>query len=137
MKHILAILVLSFGLCTGCAKQVAAPVPGQTNSADAVAFRVAADAQAALSSIKTWEQCADAQFPLTVTVDGNAEVCDPKAGPFPAKLIPLLNVAISSYNRLEELGQAFHAGTNTDQAGLQSAETTLQNDVSAVLAGGK
>lgn len=135
MKKALAIFALL--VCVGCAKQVVAPVPGQTNSADAVAFRVAADAQAALHSIKTWEECAAANFPQTLSIDGTPEPCDPAAGPFPPKLVPLLNVAITSYKTLEQLGQAFHDGTNTDQPALEAAETKLQSDVSAVLAGGK
>jgi len=138
MKKIFAMLVLLV-FTVGCAKTVTVPVPGSTGTPDAIAFRVAADAQAALNSIKTWEQCADAQFPVTVVVDGNAQVCDPKAGPFPASAVPLLNSAITAYNDLVAAGKAFHDGTSTDATGLQSLETNLQNNVSAAIgaAGGK
>lgn len=136
-KKLLVILALALSM-TGCAKNVVtAPVPGSTGTPDAIAFRVAADAQAALHSIKTWEQCARENFPQSISLDGTLEPCDPSAGAFPAKLIPLLNEAITSYNTLEALGHAFHDGTSTDQAGLAAAETKLQSDVSTVLAGGK
>jgi hypothetical protein len=140
MKHTLAILALTFGLCTGCAKNVVvAPVPGSTGTPDAIAFRIAADAQAALHSIKTWEQCSAASFPQTIMVDTTLEPCDPKAGPFPASAVPLLNGAITAYNDLVAAGKAFHDGTTTDATGLQALETQLQNNVSAAIgaAGGK
>lgn len=139
-KKMLAFVLLTFGLCTGCAKNVVtAPVPGSTGTPDATAFRVLADAQAALHSIKTWEQCAAAKFPQTIAIDGTVEPCDASAGTFPAAAVPLLNTAIQSYNDLEKLGQAFHAGTNTDQAGLQAAESKLSTDVTNVVtkAGGR
>lgn len=133
-KNLLAILALAI-LMTGCAKNVVtAPVPGSTGTPDAIAFRVAADAQAALHSIKTWEQCAAANFPLTIDVDGNTQVCDAAAGPFPAKAVPALNAALTAYNDLVAAGKAFHAGTSIDATGLQALESQLQNNVSAVLA---
>jgi hypothetical protein len=136
MNKKLALLLLVCSLAVGCAKQVSAPVPGSTGTPDAIAFRVAADAQAALHSIKTWATCSAKNFPVTVDVDGAPAICDPTSGPFPAKMIPLLNTAITSYNTLQALGHAYHDGTNTDQAALQAAESKLQSDVSVVIAAG-
>lgn len=140
MKNKLALLLLVCSLTVGCAKNVVtAPVPGSTNSADATAFRVAADAQAAIHSVKIWALCSAANFPPTTGVDGNTEACDPNSGTFPAQFKPYLNAAINSYNLLESAGQAFHAAGSTDDTALQAAEVQLQNDVTTLVTkiGGK
>jgi len=132
MKRLIAILAIA--LCTaGCAKKATAPVPGSTSTADATAFRVLADAQAALHSVKTWQQCSAHNFPASVDIDGKNEPCDPTAGQFPDKFKPPLNQAINSYNVLSGLAKAVHDGTSTDAAALKAAEDKLTGDVSTLL----
>lgn len=142
MKKFLCILLL-LGL-TGCAKKVVSPpVPGSINSLDAFAFRVLSDAQAALTPVKVWEQCSALSIPtaatVTITVDGNVQVCDPSADPFPAKFKPVLNDAINAYNSAQTIAKAYHDGLSPDTTALQTSLTTLGNSVGTMLStiGGK
>lgn len=129
----LPLILLALLLCAGCAKKASAPVPGSTSQADAVAFRVLADAQAALHSVKTWQQCSAHSFPASVDIDGTNEPCDASAGEFPDKFKPPLNTAIASYNTLSGIAKAVHDGTSTDTAALKSAEDKLTSDVSNLI----
>lgn len=139
MRRFLLPILLSLALA-GCAHKAAqAPVPGSVDALDAYAYRAVSDAQAAITSVKTWQQCAAANFPPTVNVDGAAEKCDATAGPFPAAAKPLLNTAIHSYDVAQAAGQAYHAGASKDAQGLAQALTTLGIDISNLLTktGGK
>jgi outer membrane murein-binding lipoprotein Lpp len=132
MKRITLVL-LALLLCAGCAKKATAPVPGSTSTADATAFRVLADAQAALHSVKTWQQCSVHNFPAAVDIDGASEPCDQSAGQFPDKYKAPLNTAINSYSALAGIAKAVHDGTSTDTAALKAAEDKLTNDVSTLI----
>lgn len=132
MKWLLPI-VLVLGLA-GCHPKATAPVPGTINTFDAFAARTLGDAQAALLGAKTWELCSDAQFPPTVSYDGNTYVCDSTAGTFPAAGRPVLFKAETSYNVALAAAQAYHAGASSDTAGLTQALTTLGVDIGNMLA---
>lgn len=138
IKVLLLALVMAWG--AGCAKKAAtAPVPGSINAFDAYAYRSLADAQAALHSVKTWEQCAAANFPTTVTVDGNAELCDAAAGAFPNNGKAPLNAAINAYNIAQAAAKAYHAGATQDTTALAADLTQLGSAVATMLSqtGGK
>jgi len=140
MKKMMVVTLLALAVMPGCArKTVTAPVPGSINTLDAYAFRTLADASAAISSVKLWQQCSAASFPPTVVVDGNSQVCDPKAGSFPDADKEYLNTAIRSYNVAESAGQAYHAGASNDTTALSAALTQLGVDVANLLSrtGGK
>jgi hypothetical protein len=141
---ILLTLLLSASL--GCSKKVVTsttppptPVPGSTSALDAYAFRVLDDAQAALLSLKVWELCSLNSFPMTVVVDGNTQVCDPKSGPFPPQFKQPLNDAITAEQTTAALARAYHAGTSSDGAGLSAAITQLETSITNLLSaiGGK
>lgn len=142
MKRITVLLfalTLSCALMVGCPKAaVKAAVPGSTSDLDAKAFRVIADAQAAMHSIKTWEQCSAANFPATIDVDGTAEPCDSNAGVFPPKYVPALNIAINAYNDAAVAGKAYHDSAG-DPVVLQQKLDALQTSVGTLLntTGGK
>lgn len=131
MRILLLLLAVTL---TGCAKKtVTAPVPGSINTVDAYAFRSLADAQAALHSVKTWEQCSAQSFPMTVTVDGNAEVCDPKAGTFPPSGKQPLNDAINAYNIAQAAAKAYHSGATQDATVLTADLTALSTFIANLL----
>lgn len=138
-KLFAVLLVTLLVLAGGCKKTVQAPVPGSINSIDAYAFRVTADAGAAIHSVKTWEVCSDASFPPTVTFDNVTEKCDPTATTFPAAARPFLLKAEQSYNLALDSGKAYHAGGSNDATGLTAALTQLSTDIANMLtkAGGK
>lgn len=99
-----------------CHKTVVAPVPGQLNTFDAYAFRVLADAQAALESFKA---SPSAQTPAVKTV---------------------LNQAIADYNIAEVTYKAWHASGGTgDTAPVAAAIGKVQGDIAGVASqtGGK
>lgn len=127
------ILLLALSL-VGCHKAaVTVPVPGSINTVDAYAYRSVSDAQAALTSVKTWEQCSVMQFPPTVTVDGVVAVCDPAAGPFPAAYKGVLDDAINAYNVAQAAAKAYHAGAISDTTALTAAITQLTSSIAAML----
>ena len=140
-RHIVIVPLLSLMfLAMGCHKNVAtAPVPGSINTLDSWAYRIVADASASIHSVKTWEQCTVANFPPTVTIDGNAEVCDAKAGQFPAQYKPQLNMAITALNTAAAAGKAYHSGASQDTAGLTAAVNQLSTAVTQLVSqiGGK
>jgi hypothetical protein len=124
----------------GCAKKpLVAPVPGAVDTVDAWAFRIVSDSQAALHSVKTWQQCTVHGFPPSVLVDLTSQTCDIKTGPFPTSATPALNDAIEAYNLAEAAGQAYHSGRSADIAGLTSAVNQLSQAISSLLSktGGK
>lgn len=130
-------LLVTFAACivlTACAKKpVQAPVPGSINSLDAWSYRIISDSQASIHSIKIWEECSAASFPITVTVDGTTEVCDPKAGTFPVQYKPQLNLAIQAENTASAAGKAYHSGASNDANGLTSAVTQLTQAISQLM----
>lgn len=141
MKIAVVLLAVSLGMgCTGCAKKAAtAPVPGSINALDAYAFRSLADAQAALHSVKSWEECSVHSFPASVDIDGTAEPCDSKAGAFPEQYKTYLNTAINSYNVTQGVAKAYHDGGAQDGAALTQDLAQLGTDIATMLAktGGK
>ena len=109
-------LVVVLALTVGCAKHVTAPVPGQLNTFDAYAYRVLADAQAALESFKA---SPSAQMPAVK---------------------PILNQAITDYNIGEAAYQAWHAAGGTGEtAPVSAAISKVQSDIAGIAAqtGGK
>jgi len=118
MKQFLLIVVVAIAMgVTGCAtKAVVAPVPGQINTFDAYAFRVLADAQAAINAFK-------------------ADVQSGKVTETPA-IKAALNQAITDYDAAEAAYQIWHA---TGGAGSTAALTVqinkLPTDI-AITAGG-
>lgn len=135
MKIAVVLLAVSIGMgCTGCAKKAAtAPVPGSINSLDAYAFRSVADAQAAIHSVKTWEQCSAHSFPASVDIDGTAEPCDSKAGAFPEQHKSYLNTAINAYNVASGAAKAYHDGGGQNAAALTQDLAQLGNDIATLL----
>lgn len=130
---LVTILILSLGL-VGCHKAtVTAPVPGAVNTLDSWAFRVVSDSEAAITSVKVWEQCATSGNPQTVVVDGATKPCDPSAGPFPMQYKPQLNEAITAVNLAAAAGKAYHSGASKDTAGLTSAVNQAANAVTNLL----
>jgi hypothetical protein len=126
--------VLLFALLlAGCHKQVTAPVPGSINTIDAYAFRAISDAQAVVTSFKTWEACSDQKFPASVTFDGATWPCDPGAGAFPARMRPLLYQSETAYNVALAAGQAYHSGASNDANGLENALNSLSQAITALL----
>lgn len=120
MKRISWILLfLSLVILAGCATKAAqAPVPGQINSFDATSFRVLADVQAAIDSVKN----------------------DAQTTPLTAAQKTVLNQAISDYNLAEASWQAYHAGATNDTAALTAAINSLVADIAAItnqIRGGK
>lgn len=121
MKRWMVCLILSIGLLTGCAakKTSTAPIPGSINSFDATTYRVLADAQAAINSIKG--DLATGKLQETPTL---------KAA---------LNQVIQDYNAANALYQAYHASAGaTSQTEVQTATNKLQVDTASMtaLAGG-
>ena len=138
MKKFAVLVLLLISL--GCHKTVTAPVPGSVDALDAYAFRVVSDAQAALTSVKTWEQCSEKAFPPTVNIDGTDQKCDPSSGTFPAGGKEYLNTAIKAYNIAQSAGQAYHSGASKDGSGLTVALNQLSTAVGTMLSktgGGK
>ncbi len=139
MRNLWLIPLLLLG-SLGCAKKpVTAPVPGAIDTVDSWAFRVVSDSQAALHSVKTWQQCTVMGFPTTLSIDGKTEICDPKAGIFPSTATQDLNTAIQAYNVAEAAGQAYHSGRSADITGLTTAVNHLAQAISSLLSktGGK
>ena len=140
MKRII-VVVFALLLTVSCAvkNKPSTPVPGQVDAFDAYAFRIIADAQAAIHSIKTWQVCTVQNFPTTVSLDNTVEVCDPSNGKFKDEWKIYLNTAITSYNKAQAAGKAYHAGMSGDQAALQQALNDLNSNVSVMLTktGGK
>lgn len=122
-KLALLSIFLALPLMFGCAKKVAAPVPGTINTFDAYAARVIGDAQAALIATKNWEFCSDQNFPATVSFDNQILPCDASAGPFPKAGRPYLFKAELSYNVALSAAKAYHSGASGDTSGLTAALT--------------
>ncbi len=113
-------VVVTLALAMGCHKTVTAPVPGQLNTFDAYAYRVLADAQAAINSFKASIQ--SGKVPETPT------------------LKTVLNQAITDYNAANAAYQAWHAaGGNGPTAPVAAAITQLNSDITNVssITGGK
>jgi hypothetical protein len=104
-------------LAAGCANRAAtAPVPGQLNNYDAFAYRVLADAQAALNA-----------FRADVTSGKVAETSTIKT---------YFNQASSDYNIAEAAYTAWHAaGGNGSTTALAAQISKVETDI-ATLAGG-
>lgn len=105
-----AVLLAVLGM-VGCAAQGShATLPtGALNQFDATSYESLMGAQAVLNSAKA----------------------DVSKLPVGAK--PILNKAIASYNVAEAAWQAYHAGSNNDQAALQKAIAQATADVAALL----
>ncbi len=121
-KVCLAFVVLTLMAALGCAAKKTNPVlpPGAINQFDATSFRVLADAQAAINSVKS-------------------DIAAGKITPSDAQK-KVLNQIIADYNHANDLYQAYHAGATTDTTGLSQAITQLINDIAAVttqIQGGK
>lgn len=105
-------------LVVGCQHKVATaatPVPpGAVNQFDATAYRICADAQAAIESVK-----AD-------VAAGTVTLTDPQKA--------ILNQLIAHYNTAESLAQAYHANANgnADTSSLTAALNQLVADIAAV-----
>lgn len=118
---IVASLVVLMALGAACHKNVAtAPVPGQLNTFDAYAYRVLADAQAAINDFK-------------------GSVTSGKVAETPA-IKTALNQAIQDYDLAMVTYQAWHAAGGTGAtAPVANAITAVQTDISniTVQSGGK
>lgn len=123
MRKLLATIVLAVALAgsVGCAKHAAvAPVPGQLNTFDAYAFRVLADAQAAINDFK-------------------ASVATGKVSET-AQLKSFLNQAITDYNAGNAAYQVWHAAGGAGATAPIAAQlAALQGDINniATQTGGK
>jgi hypothetical protein len=107
-------------LTVACHKTVTAPVPGQLNTFDAYAYRVLADAQAAINDFK-------------------ASVAAGKIVETPT-LKTVLNQAITDYNVANAAYQGWHAaGGNGPTAPVAAALNQVNADITNVSAqaGGK
>lgn len=135
MKTRLLTLLMALALFTGCAKKVAAPVPGTINTFDAYAARVIGDAQSAITQAKLWEFCSDQKFPPTVSFDNQILPCDPTAGQFPVAGRPFLFKAEQLYDTALAAGQAYHSGASGDTTGLTNALTNLGVAIGQMLSG--
>ncbi|SRR5581483_2399287 len=114
-KVLISLLAIALVGGLGCASKKAAsnPLPeGAINQFDATSFRVLADAQAAINSVK-----ADiAAGRLTPTEDEKK----------------ILNQIIDDYNGANNLYQAYHSQATSDTAGLSRAINQLVLDIAAV-----
>jgi hypothetical protein len=111
-------LILILALTPGCHHAVA-PVPGQLNTFDAYAYRVLADAQAAINDFKS--SVTSGKLPETPTT---------KAA---------LNQAITDYNLANIAYQAWHSGGGTGSTSTVNGPLNiLQNDIATLpLKGGQ
>lgn len=118
MRNLLAILILAIAT-TGCQKTVTAAVPGQINTFDAYAYRVLADAQAAIND-----------FRASVTSGKLTETPTIKAA---------LNQTITDYNAANLAYQAWHAaGGKGSTTSVNTALNQVQNDIATLpVSGGK
>ena len=117
-KKIATVALLSIVIvAAGCAKHVTAPVPGQLNAFDAYAYRVLADAQAAINDFK-------------------ASIASGKVAETPT-LKTVLNQAITDYNAANMAYQAWHAAGGTGMtAPIAAALNQLNADITNVTANG-
>jgi hypothetical protein len=112
MKRTLVValaLALSFA---GCAKKVAAPLPGAINSFDQMSYTTLMDAQAGINAVKA--DVASGKVALTAAQKG------------------VLNQAIADYNIAEASYQAYHSGSTSDTAGLTAAINQIVADIAAL-----
>ncbi len=117
-----AFVLLMLAAALGCAaKKTSAPLPpGAINQFDATSFRVLADAQAAINSVKS-------------------DIAAGKITPSDTEK-KVLNQIIADYNKANDLYQAYHAGATSDTTALSQAITQLIGDIAAVttqIQGGK
>jgi hypothetical protein len=118
-----AFVVLTLVAALGCAAKKPATStlpPGAINQFDATSFRVLADAQAAINSVKS-------------------DIAAGKITPSDTEK-KVLNQIIADYNKANDLYQAYHAGATTDTTALSQAINQLINDIAAVttqIQGGK
>lgn len=112
-------LIATIALTVGCAKHVAAPVPGAINVFDSTSYRTLVDAQAAIQSVK-------------------ADVANGKKTLNPTEKA-VLNQAIQDYNIAQAAWQAYHAGATQDTTTLASAINQLVLDIAGIASkiGGK
>ena len=104
----------------GCAKHVAAPVPGQLNTYDAYAYRILFDAQAALNAFR-------------------ADVTSGKVTETPT-IKAYFNQAATDYNTANAVYQGWRAAggtgsTSTVTVAITKVQTDITNIASAVTAG--
>lgn len=115
-KNLLVVSLLSISMA-GCAKRAVVPVPGQLNTFDAYAYRVLADAQAALNDFK-------------------ASVTSGKLSETPT-LKTVLNQAITDYDSANTVYQAWHsAGGTGSTVQIAMALDKLNADITNVTASG-
>ena len=103
-----AVAMLLLAACPNNPKPQTLP-PGALNQFDATSYTSLMGAQAVLNSVK-------------------ADISK-----LPPAAKPALNKAIASYNVAEAAWQAYHAGTNHDQAALTAAISQATGDVAALL----
>jgi hypothetical protein len=104
-------------MTVACAKRAVAPVPGQLNTFDAYAYRVLADAQAAINDFKA--SVASGKVPETPT------------------LKTVLNQAITDYNAANMAYQAWHAaGGKGPTAPISAALNQMNADITNITANG-
>ncbi len=119
----IAFLALALASGIGCAAKKTTPAPlppGAINQFDATSFRVLADAQAAINSVKS-----DIAAGKVTPTENEKKV---------------LNQIIADYNTANDLYQSYHSGATNDTTGLSQAINQLVVDIAAVstqLQGGK
>ena len=109
----LVAVALASGLGCASKKTASNPLPeGAINQFDATSFRVLADAQAAINSVK-------------------GDITAGKLNPTENEK-KILNQIIDDYNGANTLYQAYHSGATSDTAGLSRAINQLVLDIAAV-----
>src|SRR5437660_6631580 len=114
-RSMIGLLLVMIVMTSACAKHVVAPVPGQLNTFDAYAYRVLADAQAAINDFKA--SVASGKMPETPT------------------LKTVLNQAITDYNSANVVYQAWHAaGGTAPTTPIAAAINQLNADITNISA---
>lgn len=110
-------LLLALSLLAGCAAKNQPPQPlpiGAIDQTDATTYRVLADAQAFLTSIR-------------------GSVTEGKLTLNPTQK-QVFNSLVASYNATEVLWKAYHSGQSKDAQGLATATAKLNTDLTAATA---
>jgi opacity protein-like surface antigen len=116
-RALIAVTLITLAMAAGCAKHVTAPVPGSLNTFDSYAYRVLADAQAAINDFKA--SVASGKVPETPT------------------LKTVLNQAITDYNAANMAYQAWRAaGGNGMTAPIAAALNQVNADITNITANG-
>lgn len=105
-------VVLALAAAMGCARKVAAPLPGAINSFDSISYVTLMDTQAAINAVK--DDVAAGKITLSPTQK------------------TVLNQAIQDYDIAQASWQAYHSGATGDTAGLTAAINQIVADVAAI-----